>query len=236
MRFRHVAAVCQKQWMDVGTRKSIVFQFLFYPLVILLFSLPSDRGDTVKIAMVSALSPMFIGSSPMLTVNAVIREDKSSGALRALTLAALRPAEYMTGVGVFIVAVSVLSSTLIGWIGGLAVGSLLVFVAVMTLGSILTTLMGCAFSLRSENPTGATVFISVFSVLNGMVPLLETLYPSVYTVTQFWYTQQIKRVIPLLYEGVTGEIWYSLAVIGANLLLLLAALCISCRKSRLFET
>ena len=232
---RNALAVFRKQWLDSSTVKSIVVQVLFYPAILLLFSFgDSFREESTRIAVLSAIAPIFIGSSPMLTVNSLIRDDKYSGALRSLMLASVRPKEYMTGVSLFMLVISVISSVLIGLAGGLLMQALPLFILAMTLAALVTVLLGCAASLRGANISNAALLLSVFSLVNGMLPILETVYPAIHVITRFWYTQQIKDIIVNLCAGHTETLLLAFCIIGMNLLILVALFFIY-RKSRLFE-
>ena len=233
---RNTLAVFCKQWLDSSTVKSIVVQVLFYPAILLLFSFgDSFREESTHLAVLSAIAPVFIGSSPMLTVNSLIRDDKYSGALRALLLASVRPKEYMTGICLFMLVISAITSVLIGLTGGLPLQALPLFILAMTLAALLTVLLGCAASLKGANISNAAVLLSVFSLVNGMLPILETVYPAIHVITRFWYTQQIKDIIVNLCAGHTESLLLAFCIIGMNLLLILVALFFIYRKSRLFE-
>ena len=231
MYIRKMFAVLKKQTMDTGMLRSVALQFLFYPLILLLFS----DSENAKTAVLSALAPMFIGSSPMLTVNSIMREDKSTGTLKALMLASVRPTQYMAGVGLFLIMTSAVASLLIGLLGGFEGLFLILFVAIMLMGSVSTILLGSAFSMRGGYRANAVTFIVVLSTLNGMIPILETVYPFVYKVTQFWYTQQIERAISLLCADTTVGLGHSALIIGFNLVVFLFALVFSYRNNRIFD-
>ena len=233
MRIRNIVAVTYKQWLDASSVKSIVAQFLLYPALLLVFSI--GRDTSARMLMLSILAPMFIGSSPMLTVHSLIREDKTSGALRAMMLAAVRPGEYMAGVSGFLLGISALSSVLIGILSGLPPRALLLFTPTMILASLLTLLLGCAASLHAANQSNAVLFITVLSLLNGMIPVLETVHPAIHPITRFWYTQQIRDMILSLSLGQTETLPLAFGVIGVNLAVILLALTIAYRRTRLFE-
>ena len=233
MRPRNIMAVAYKQMLDTSAVKSIIAQFLLYPALVLLFTV--GRDSTARMTLVSVLSPMFIGSSPMLTVNSLIREDKHSGALRAMMLASVRPGEYVSGVSLFLFCVSALATVLIGLVSGLPLRMLPWFVLAMVLCAILTILLGCAASLRTANQSNAVLFISAFSLINGMIPVLEIMHPAVRFVTRFWYTQQIKDIIVQLYSGSADAVAFGFGIIGFNFVLILTTLFFTYRKTRLFE-
>lgn len=234
MKLRKIMAVAYKQMLDTAALKSIAVQFLLYPVLLLIFTAGREEGS--RISLVSILVSLFIGSSPMLTVNSIIREDKHSGALRAMMLASVHPSEYMVGISLFMLGISALTATLIGLAGKLPIGMLPLFVLAMALGSVLTILLGCAASLRTANQSNAVLFISAFSLVNGMIPVLEIMHPSLRAVTRFWYTQQIKDMTVQLYSGCRDTMLVGFIVIGINLLVVLAALFFTYRKSRLFES
>lgn len=233
MKIQRINAIFKKQFTDKGSLRSVMFQSLFYPLFVLLFSLSNDSD--AKFHIVAAMTPMFIGSTPMLTVNNIVREDRSSGALRALMLASVKPLEYMTAIGMFMLITASAASLIIGIVGGLTGSKLFYFFAATAVGCLLTVMLACVFSLRKNSNTNAVMLINVVSVINGLIPTLELFYPSINTVTRFWYTQQVKTVITSLYTESFNDLIFSFAVIAANLAIFVAIFVIVYRKNRIFS-
>ncbi len=211
----------------------MLFQSLMYPVLVLLFSLSED--ESTKFAMVSTLTPMFVGSAPLLTVNNLVREDKNTGALRALTLASVRPLEYITAISLFMLSISGVTSILMAIAGGIAGIEAIYFFAASMIGCLLTVMLGCSISLRRNGRTNAVMFINIISILNGLIPMLELFYPSVTTVTKFWYTQQVKNIIVSIFAEDMQGLPFSFGVIIATLALFSAAFVFAYRKNKIFS-
>lgn len=233
MKLRRIKAVYKKQFADKNALRSVVFQSVIYPLMAMMFSLSGDESE--KFIMVSTLTPMFVGSSPMLTVNNLVREDKNGGALRALTLASVRPLEYILAIALFMLSISGATTLLMGVVGGMdGIGLMYFFLSTM-LGCLLTVMLACSISLRKNSRTNAVMFINLISILNGFVPLIGMLYPSATVVTKYWYTQQVKEVIGSIYSGNTQGLWFSFGVIIASLVIFTLLFVVSYRKNRIFS-
>ena len=185
--------------------------------------------------MVSTLTPMFVGSSPMLTVNNLVREDKNGGSLRALMLASVRPLEYITAVALFMLTVSGATALLMGLASGIGGIELLYFFAASLLGCLLTVLLACAVSFRNKSSANSIMLINILSLANGFIPLIGTFYPSANAVTKYWYTQQVKDIILSIFTGETKDIALSFGVMIATLTVFLALFIISFRKNRIFS-
>lgn len=236
MKLRRIQASFRKQMMDTGYIRSILIQFLIYPVFILLFSYgKAQEASGIKMMIVSVMSSMFIGISPMMMINSIMREDKASGALKTLMLSSVRPMEYMIGSSLFLFLTSVVTSVLIGLIGGFPGVKLFFFILLMMLGSILTIIVGCAIALGGGSQANATLIIITLSMMNGMLPLLEIFYPAIGNVTRFWYTEQIKRMISSLYTGALKELSTGFQIIFANLFVFIVLMILMYRKSRMFE-
>jgi hypothetical protein len=230
---RRIKAVFKKQFLDKGGLRAALFQVMFYPVLLFMFSLSGEKESTV--ALVLSLAPMLIGSSPMLLVYNIVREDKNSGTLRALMLASVKPIEYMIGISAFLITITTCSSIVIGMIGELGGFSLVQFVISSMMGSTLTVMLGCALSLRKNSKTNAIMLINVISVINGFIPMLEMFYPSIYKVTKFWYTQQVKNIILSIYSKDYSEFSFSFAMIFINLIVFIGAFLLIYRKNRIFS-
>lgn len=232
MKLRRIKAVLKKQFADKGGLKALMFQLLSYPLIILLFSF-SLKAEA-KYSIVAAITPLFFGSAPMLTVNNLIREDRTSGALRAMMLASVRPLEYMAAIGCYMLITMGLTSVIIGIISGLTGLKLIYFVAATTTGVLLTVMLACVFSLRKNDGANSVMLINVVSIINGIIPLLDLFYPSVNVVTKFWYTKQVKTVITSLYTDSIDGLLFAFSVIAVNLAVFIAIFVIAYRKNRIF--
>lgn len=233
MKLRRIKAVYKKQFFDKTSLRSMLFQSLIYPLMAIMFSISGDESE--KLLMVSTLTPMFVGSSPMLTVNNLVREDKNGGSLRALMLASVRPLEYITAVALFMLTVSGITALLMGLAGGIGGIEILYFFAASMLGCLLTVLLACAVSFRNNNSANSIMLINVLSLANGFIPLIGIYYPSATAVTKYWYTQQVKDIMFSIFTGETQDLALSFGVMIATLLVFLALFIISFRKNRIFS-
>lgn len=233
MKLRRIKAVYKKQFFDKTSLRSMLFQSLIYPLMAIMFTVSGDESE--KFIMVSTLTPMFIGSSPMLTVNNLVRDDKNAGTLRALMLASVRPLEYITAVALFMLAVSGATALLMGLASGIGGIELLYFFAASMLGCLLTVLLACTVSFRNKSSANSIMLINILSIANGFIPLIGTFYPSANAVTKYWYTQQVKDIILSIFTGETKDIALSFGVMIATLSVFLALFIISFRKNRIFS-
>lgn len=233
MKGYRILAVFKKQAMDIPYMRGILIQFFIYPLFLSLFQF--SQSEQTKMLIMSIMATFFIGSSPILIVSSIIREDKYSGALKSMMLASVRPLEYMIGTGLVLLIVAIPTSMILGFMAGYPLLKYLYFIAILMVGITLTTIIGCSISMQASNGTNAMTMLSLLSMANGFIPVLEMIYPSTYNVTKFWYTQQIKRIIIMLYTEFDETTKYGFLIVGINMVVILFLFVLSYRKNRVFK-
>ncbi len=233
MSLKHIKAIFLKQTMDMSHNIGIVMQFAIYPILLgVVIIATSNDYKAVQPTMVMMLSTSFISIAPMLKVREIISNDKSQNVLRVLIMANVKPMEYVVGINIFIVSVSICTSFLLGLIGGLAGIALLKYVLVMMLGVVTTLVLGSALTLSSLGSV-TTASIIVISLLNSILPMLGMLNPTIQKFSYYVYTYQINDLIGDIYGGYFD--WKRVGIIASNLVLFCVAFVVSYRKNRFIE-
>ena len=143
MKLRKIIAIFKKLIMDTAYNTNILIQFLIYPLIIFLFIfiIPSDTV-LPKMSLVMTLSTMYTGMMPILIVSNIIREDKYTNTLRMMIMSTVKPQEYLIGINAYILFVSLISSFIIGIVGGFDGLRLLLFIGILISGIVTSILLG----------------------------------------------------------------------------------------------
>jgi len=223
-----------KQTMDMSHNIGVIMQFAIYPILLGVVILAiSNDNMAVQPMMLMMISTSFISITPILKVRGFISNDKSQNVLRILIMANVKPMEYILGINVFIVSISICASLLLGLIGGLVGIALLKYVLVMILGVVTTLVLGSALTLSSSLDSVSGAVIALIALLNSILPLLSIFNPSIQKISYFIYTYQINNLIGDIYGNFFD--WKRVIIIVSNLVLFFIGFVVSYKKSRLLK-
>jgi len=163
-------------------------------------------------SMVGMFCMMFVGMAMVGSASALVLEDKTTQNLRFMTMAGVKPYQYLLGTipAVFVLAlvVVILFSTVGGYFGA----EMVRFVMITATGALVSTLLGVAIGLSR-----APVLAAPASIILGMGPMLSTFNETLARYLRFTYTQQINLAVSDLSQDMSGNF----AIIGINGLVVL---------------
>ena len=144
MRLRRIKAITIKQFASITYNWYMILQFLIYPLIaiFLIFTLPDNIES--KISITVSMSIYFVGMIPILAVQSIIKEDQIQNTLRILILSTVKPLEYLIGINIFIVLLSLIDILIFGLLAGFSGIALLSYTGVMLVGVITSLVLGSA--------------------------------------------------------------------------------------------
>ncbi len=234
MKLKHIKAIFLKQTMDMSQNIGVIMQFAIYPILlgVVILAISSDYRE-VQPTMEMMISTSFISITPMLKIRGIISSDKNQNVLRVLIMANVKPMEYILGINIFIVSISICASLLLGLIGGLVGIALLKYVLVMTLGVVTTLVFGSALTLSSSLDSVSGAGIAVIALLNSVLPMLSIFSPTIQKISCFIYTYQINNLIGDIYGNFFD--WKRVIIIVSNLVLFFIGFVVSYKKSRLLK-
>lgn len=234
MKLKHIKAIFLKQTMDMSHNIGVIMQFAIYPILlgVVILAISNDYKE-VQPTMVMMISTSFISITPMLKIRGIISSDKNQNILRILIMANVKPMEYILGINIFIVSISICASLLLGLIGGLVGIALLKYVLVMTLGVVTTLVFGSALTLSSSLDSVSGAGIAVIALLNSVLPMLSIFSPTIQKISCFIYTYQINNLIGDIYGNFFD--WKRVIIIVSNLVLFFIGFVVSYKKSRLLK-
>ena len=224
---KNIMAVFMKQVCDTLKNKAVFIQFVMFPVMTVVMENFINIDGMPEHFFVKLFSVMFIGMAPLTAMSSVISEEKEKHTLRALVMANVRPAEYLTGVGAYIFLCCMAGTAVFAAVGGFKGKELLRFVVIMAAGIILSELAGAVIGIFSRDQMSATaVHIPVMAVLS-FLPMIAMFNKTVEKVASVFYSQQISRMI-------NGDITDSgLIVTAVNVLLLVTVFVVIYRKKGL---
>ena len=235
MKARRIKAIFKKQMLNTSQNIGILIQFSIYPIlmlaIVLFFNQLSDAG---KIRTVISLSTVFVGLTPMLIISTTIREDRATGTLRMIIMSTVKPIEYFIGVNAWILLLSAINALIFGIMGGFSGLKLMVFVGGLLLAVSVTLMLGSVFSIAIRGSSHLVIgFISIISIMNGLLPFFSAGNQSFLNIVKYWYTQQVNYIMAELYDDIGENLYYRFIIIGTHLLIFSILFAILYRKNKL---
>jgi len=237
VKFRRTGAVFKKQIKDILKNKMLLFQFLLFPAMALILTLVMPEGDgpdAIPKGMFALMfSPMFAGMMPIVTMAAVIGEEKEKKSLKVLAMSGVTPMEYLVGTGGFVLLFSIPAIFIFGITALLSIPDFLIFFCAMTLGVIVGTILGGAAGLLSKNQVNATAIAMPFAMILAFIPMIAMFSGegAFKTIADMLFTQQIGNII----SDFSDIKFVSFAIIGINLVVSLAFFIFAYKKGNLSE-
>lgn len=230
IKFRRVKAIIKKQIKDTLKNKTILIQFILFPLISILFTglIAKNESDIPSNYFVIIFATMFIGMIPTMTTANIITEEKDNNTLRVLMMSNVKPSEYLLGIGFFVFSVCTIGIIIFGVIGKFEDGNLIRFILTMCIGIIASIILGATIGILSKNQMSSSSIVLPVGVILGFLPMMEMFNDSINVFSKYIYTQQINYLInDLSKSNFTFE---RLTIIGANILVFIIIFGYSYRK------
>ncbi len=228
---KNTAVIFRKQISDTLKNKTVLIQFLMFPVLVVIFENAVKIEDMPEHFFVKLFAAVFVGMAPLTCMSAIISEEKEKNTLRVLMMSNVKPAEYLAGTGVYVFLMCMAGTAVFAAVGGYSGAGLARFIAVMSAGIILSELTGAVIGIMCRNQMTATsVTVPVMMILS-FLPMLSMFNDTIRSAAQVTYSQQISELINGI--GVSDVSAGSLAVIAGNLALAVILFIAAYRKKGL---
>uniref|UniRef100_UPI004057603C ABC transporter permease n=1 Tax=Agathobacter sp. TaxID=2021311 RepID=UPI004057603C len=195
MSINKVYAILKKQIKETLKNKSILIQFIMFPLLTIIISNSVTIDDLPANFFVNLFGIMYIGMAPLVSISTIISEEKECNTLRVLLMSNVKASEYLVGVSFYVIVLCTIGTLLIGIQGNLRGEKLLLFMSFMFAGIIISTLIGAMVGICSKNQMSATSISVPLMMVFSFVPMLSMFNEKIKSVADFLYTQQISNFI-----------------------------------------
>lgn len=231
MSIRRIIAILKKQIKDTLKNKSILLQFVMFPVLTVFMANSVSLTDMPENFFVTLFGTMYIGMAPLTSMSAIISEEKESNTLRVLLMSNVKAAEYLIGTSFYVVCLCVLGSFVIGLQGNYTETELVYFTLIMGIGIIISTLIGAVVGVYSKNQMTATSISVPLMVVFAFMPMLALFNESVAKVSKYIYSQQINNWISSISDlQISNE---NIAIMVINILIALVLFVVFYRKKGL---
>ena len=229
----NILTIFQKQIKDTFKNKSVLIQFLMFPImaVIMENAIPLEDMAMPKHFFVKMFSAMFVGMAPLVSTSAIIAEEKEQNTLRALIMSNITPFQYLLGIGSYVLVLCMLGSVVFAVCGGYSGAGLVQFLLTMAVGILISILFGSLIGIISKNQMTATSLTVPLMMVFSFLPMLAMFNESIAKVAKFVYSEQVYRLIHGIGDiAPTAE---TLIILAANAFLAFTLFLIAYKKKSL---
>lgn len=192
---KNITAVFLKQIKETFRNKTILIQFLMFPVMVIIMENAIKLENMPEHFFVKLFAVMFVGMAPLTCMSAIISEEKEKNTLRALMMSNVKPFEYLIGVGAYVFIMCIIGAVVFAVCGGYEGKDLLVFMTVMGAGILLSSLTGAVIGVFSKNQMSATSITIPVMMIFSFLPMLSMFNENIEKVARITYSQQMSILI-----------------------------------------
>lgn len=192
---KNITAVFLKQIKETFRNKTILIQFLMFPVMVIIMENAIKLENMPEHFFVKLFAVMFVGMAPLTCMSAIISEEKEKNTLRALMMSNVKPFEYLLGVGAYVFIMCIIGAVVFAVCGGYEGKDLLVFMVIMGAGILLSSLTGAVIGVFSKNQMSATSLTIPVMMIFSFLPMLSMFNESIEKVARITYSQQMSILI-----------------------------------------
>ena len=217
---RNVSAVLLKQMKETLKNKTILIQFLMFPVMTIIMETAIKMEDMPEHYFVRIFSVMFVGMAPLSCLSAIISEEREKDTLRALMMSNVKAYEYLLGVGIYVWCMCMVGALVFAVCGEYSGKEFLVFMLIMAFGILVSGLIGAVIGIISKNQMSATSVTVPVMMVFAFLPMIAMFNASFEKIARVTYSQQMTILINGIgSESVKTE---SILVIAANFVIAVA--------------
>lgn len=227
----HVIAILKKQGKDTLKNKTVLIQFLMFPILTLVMDNAIRIEGMPKNFFINLFAVMYVGMAPLTSMASIIAEEKEKNTLRVLMMSNVKPYEYLLGIGIYVWSICMAGSMVICAAGSYGPKASIAFLAIMAVGIVISTLMGAAIGTWSQTQMMAASVTVPVMMLFSFLPMLSLFNAKIGNIAKFTYSEQLRLMVSQaerLHLG--GE---NICIITANMLIFAVLFTIAYKKCKL---
>lgn len=226
---RNSIIIIKKQLKDTLKNKTVLIQFILFPFMTLVMEHAIKVEGMPELYFTKLFSIMYIGMAPITAVASIISEEKEKNTLRVLTMANVKPWEYLMGVGIYVWIICMTGAGVIAT--GLRKDDIPFYLLVMAAGFAISILSGACIGIISKNQMSATSLVMPTMMIFAFCPMLAMFNTSIEKVARYSYTQQLKVIMDnMKLAGIKTE---GICILAVNTLFMVILFLIAFRKKGL---
>lgn len=187
--------IFKKQALDTFKNKTVFIQIVMFPIMAVIMTNSVSIDDMPHDFFVLLFASMYIGMAPLLSMSAIIAEEKEKGTLRVLLMSNVKPHEYLVGVGIYIWFVCMMGSVIFAAVGGYSGSRLVWFMSIMAVGILISILIGAVIGTWSRTQMMSTSISLPFMMVFSFIPMISMFNQTIKQIGRFAYSQQIYNLM-----------------------------------------
>lgn len=230
----HVRAILWKQLKDTIKNKTILIQFVMFPLMTIVMENAIQIQAMSEHFFANLFAVMYLGMAPLTCMSAMISEEKEKNTLRVLQLSNVKSMEYLLGNAIYIWCICMIGSLVIGIAGGYQGNALMRFLIIMAVGNLISILVGATIGIVSKNQMAASSITVPVMMVFSFLPMLSMFNDTIRKFSKIIYSEQLYLLINDIDTfHITGELS---VVLFSNALLVVLAFVFAYRKGLTHES
>ena len=226
---RNVVTIVKKQLKDTLKNKTVLIQFVMFPVLTLIFEHAINIPDMPELFFAKLFSVMYMGMAPLTAVAAIISEEKEKNTLRVLMMANVKPWEYLMGVGIYVWTICMAGAGVIAT--SFPAKDIPFYLAVMAAGFIISIAVGACVGIFAPNQMVSTSMVLPVMLVFSFAPMLAMFNDKIEKIARIFYTQQIRVLLNnMTFDGIKPE---NFAIVAVNALLAIILFFAAFRKKGL---
>ncbi len=226
---RNILIIIRKQLKDTFKNKTVLIQFILFPAMTLIMENAVRIDGMPELFFTKLFSIMYVGMAPLTSVASIISEEKEKNTLRVLTMANVKPWQYLTGIGSYVWFLCMIGAGVMAT--GIKTEDIPFYMLIMAAGFVISILAGACIGIFSRNQMSATSIVMPVMMVFAFSPMLAMFNENIEKVARFAYTQQLKKLMDdMTFSGIKTD---SSFILAANALLMVAVFFIAFRKKGL---
>ena len=195
----NIFVIIKKQIRDTLKNKTILIQFLLFPVMTLIMENAINLDGMPEHFFVKLFAVMYIGMAPLVAAASIIAEEKEKNTLRVLMMADVKPRQYLSGISTYVWAICMLGALVMSITLPASVRAF--FILIMGIGFVISIIVGACIGIFSKNQMMATSLTMPLMLIFSFVPMLSMFNESIRKCSTAVFTQQLR----LLMDNMTFE-------------------------------
>ncbi len=188
-------AIFRKQLKDTLKNKTVLIQFVMFPILTLVMNNAIKIDGMPKNFFVNLFAAMYVGMAPLTSMAAIIAEEKENNTLRVLMMSNVKPHEYLVGIGSYVWVSCMLGAVVICIAGSFRPQTGAAFMGVMAAGIFVSLLAGAAIGTWSKTQMMATSLTIPIMMVFSFLPMLSMFNTTIAKIAKYTYTGQISLML-----------------------------------------
>lgn len=190
---KNVMIIIKKQLKDTLKNKTILIQFILFPIMTLVMENLVHMEDMPELFFTKLFSVMYIGMAPLTCMAAIISEEKEKNTLRVLIMANVRSWQYLSGIGIYVWLLCMAGAGVMAT--GIKAEYIPFYLFVMGLGFLISVIAGACIGIYAGNQMMATSIEMPVMMVLSFAPMLAMFNDKVKSVAKFLFTQQLREIL-----------------------------------------